>query len=71
MLFLASSEGNSTLYSGTVYSGSFSGCFGIRSDIVVPFSPGTFSSGTHPALQCHGAGVKESYLKDIKRRAAP
>ena len=43
VLFLASSEGSSTLYSGTVYSGSFNGCFGVRSDIVVPFV------SSHPA----------------------
>lgn len=53
VLFLASPEGNSTLYSGTVYSGSFNGCFGVRSDIVIPFSP-----GTHPALQCTGRALK-------------
>ena len=43
VLFLASSEGSSTLYSGTMYSGSFNGCFGVRSDIVVPFV------SSHPA----------------------
>ena len=52
--FLASEEGSSTLYSGTVYSGSFSGYFGVRSDIVVPF----FSSRPAPHAVAWGGVAK-------------
>ena len=55
MLFSASSEGNSTLYSGTVYSGSFNGCFGVRSDIIVPF----YSSRPAPHAIAQGGCRRE------------